>query len=150
MNNHQQTTEQVRCQLAEDTDFLLGNRFLKQQGQATAGRQDLLFTLDVGQTLVGATWLRKLDGDYWLRSLFVSADYRHQGLASQLLQTVRHHIETLEQANILCLAKPELTDFYLKNGFQSLAFQALNATWQAQFSPYLQQHPTWQIFTTQP
>ncbi|MBN2606039.1 MAG: GNAT family N-acetyltransferase [Thiotrichales bacterium] len=146
MNSHPQNTEQVRCQLAEGTDFLLGNRFLKQQGQATAGRQDLLFTLHVGQTLVGATWLRKLDKDYWLRSLFVSIDHRHQGLASQLLQTVRHHIKTLEQAHILCLAKPELTDFYLKNDFRPLAFQALNAEWQAQFSPYLQQHPTWQIF----
>lgn len=146
MNSHQQIAEQVRCQLAEDTDFLLGNRFLKQHGQATAGRQDLLFTLYVEKTLVGATWLRKLDRDYWLRSLYISVDYRHRGLASKLLQTVCEHIQALEQANILCLAKPELTDFYLKNAFQSHKFQALDTVWQSQFSPYLTQHPTWQIF----
>ncbi|WP_152833737.1 GNAT family N-acetyltransferase [Hydrogenovibrio sp. JE_KL2] len=143
---NQITSDNIVCQQAEQNDFLLGNRFLKTHGQATAGRADKLFTVKINQNLVGAAWLRLIENDYWLRSLFVLPEYRNQKLASKLLDFFHTSVQQQSNAKITCLAKAELTEFYLKNGYTAIAFESLSNTWQKQFSPYLQQHPTWQIF----
>lgn len=128
---------------ATGADFLLGNRFLKLHKQATAGRQDRLFLVKQDQTIVGAAWLRVSEDTLWLRSLFVTPEYRHQKLASQLLTTMKASTATTP---IICLAKPELSEFYLNNGFRTIVFEALSSELQKRFAPYCRQHPAWQIF----
>lgn len=137
---------QTFCQQSTETEFLLANRFLKQHGQPTAGRGDLLFSIRTEQALIGATWLRQIDNHLWLRSLFIEPNYRHKGLATTLLGFIHQNAKQHAQS-IFCLAKPELERFYLHNGYRQLEFSALPSALQTTFSPYLKQHPAWQIFT---
>ncbi|WP_024851587.1 GNAT family N-acetyltransferase [Hydrogenovibrio kuenenii] len=137
----------IHCQQAKDSTFLLGNRFLKQHGQATAGRADLLFTIHFEQTLIGATWLRPLDNYLWLRSLFIIPEYRHQGFASALLKHIQQSLgQTQKSSGIVCLVKPDLSDFYQHNSYLIAELASLPKAVQTTFEPYLRQHPAWQIF----
>ena len=140
--------QSIHCQQAKDSTFLLGNRLLKQHGQATAGRADLLFTIHLEQTLIGATWLRPLEDYLWLRSLFIIPEYRHQGLASALLKHIHQSLgQTQESSGIVCLVKPDLSDFYQHNSYLKVELASLPQAVQTTFEPYLRQHPAWQIFT---
>jgi len=84
-----------------------------------AGPKDALFGLSCDSELVCATRLLNYNGCWLLRNLCTHPDYRHQGLASQLLQTLQQSGNAPDV--IYTLPLPHLNNFYIRNHYQPVA-----------------------------
>ncbi|MFP6849168.1 MAG: GNAT family N-acetyltransferase [Pseudomonas sp.] len=65
------------------------------------------------QEIVAALCLQTVNGGHWLTSLLVAPAQRRQGLAAHLIETAL----TECSAPVWLFCHPELSDFYLRQGF---------------------------------
>jgi N-acetylglutamate synthase-like GNAT family acetyltransferase len=121
------------CEAQEQTFYQL-KHFLKQHGQAAAGKGDRNFiALHQQQHIIGCARLIALDESraFWLRGLFVAPDWRHQGIASQLLKFIHHQTQ---QAGVFAFAEPHLEPFYQQAGYRLCDYSDLPANLQQRYS----------------
>ncbi len=90
-----------------------------------------------GYVQISKSMLEKQDHIVFINNLYIDGQYRHQGLASQLLN---HVFGLLRQANVAeralvsCTAKNKAAcKFYVKNGFRRFAVQAKVVKWQGHY-----------------
>lgn len=119
---------------AHDQAFYPLKHFLKQHAQASPGRGDRHFiALHAPQQIIGCARLIALDedGSFWLRGLYVAPNWRHQGIASQLLQFM--HLQT-QQAGVFAFAEPHLMPFYQQAGYRLCEYSDLPKNLQQRYS----------------
>ncbi|WP_178863757.1 GNAT family N-acetyltransferase [Thiomicrorhabdus cannonii] len=119
---------------AQDQAFYQLKHFLKQHGEAAAGKGDRNFiALHHPQHIIGCARLIALDEEacFWLRGLFVAPDWRHQGIASQLLQYM--HRQT-QQAGVFAFAEGHLAGFYQQAGYRPCSYADLPPSLQRRYS----------------
>lgn len=132
---------------SDGNDFRLVNHFLKKAKQATAGRTDCLFWVKQAGFPVGALWLRPIDDDYWLRSLYIEPGHRHKGLATRLLL---HTMQCLGKRQVFAFARPELTSLYQGVGFQEVLSESLPQPLQQKLMQYQRHQPHLRCFRLNP
>jgi len=82
--------------------------------RAQAPKGETIFTASQGTQIVAALRLSPNDNDYLLRSMCVSAELRHQGIGSYLLQQIQTELNAIE---CYCFPYSHLENFYRSAGF---------------------------------
>lgn len=118
---------------AQDQAFYQLKHFLKQHGEAAAGKGDRNFIARHNQSVIGCARLIVLNEKptFWLRGLFVAPDWRHQGIASNLLQFM--HRQT-QQAGVFAFAEGHLAGFYQQAGYRHCSYADLPSSLQRRYS----------------
>jgi len=88
--------------------------YKKNSMRAQAPKGERIFTATLNNQLVAALRLAPVGPYYLLRSMCVSADLRHRGIGSALLQTIQPE---LCQTSCYCFPYSHLQPFYASAGF---------------------------------
>lgn len=129
------------CQ-ANDNLFLLGNRFLRQHKQPPAGRQNKLYVAHIDHQILAAFWIHSHATNNWLRSLFVKPEYRHRGIASQLIKTSLSHEP---QNDTYGFINETLIPFYDQLGFKGIKPELLPTELLIKFKTYQTARRRWKV-----
>lgn len=141
-------TNLIKLTLAATTDFYEIKHFLKRHKENSASRNDLIYTVHYQTKLIGLARLiyirDTVKPQYWLRGLFIEADFRQQGLATQLLDFMTTDLKTRHN-NFTILAFPyrHLKQFYKQNGFNEIDLNHLPTSLQNSYQNALNQGKTW-------
>jgi len=127
----------LQCSELDGVQIPLVNQFYKQvYKKGLANKSEQVFVIKTTQ-IVCAARLKKVNNDKLLTGVACHPDYRHQGLASQLIQ----YILELQTEVIYCFPYPHLQDFYHQLGFQLLPLEQLPTKLAAQYSRYNSRKP---------
>lgn len=154
------------CFTATPAQHRLGNHFLKQHRQATAGKNDLLFLAKAStpssNEVVGAVWLRPLKAEasasaesavedrvesYWIRSLYVTQALRNQGIGRKLLN---HALAQCAPLPAYAFIRPERMPFYQALGFAPIPADDLSGTLARKFRQYANSGHNWTVMASKP
>ncbi len=135
--------QKYRFKQVEVDDLPRFNHFLKQHGEAKAGRGDRSFWLENNQTIIAAARLvnTELENVFWLRGVFVIESCRHQGVGSELIRAVHNTLNSSEQIFAFPLA--HLETFYANLGYRHIHANALPVGLQARYSKADAQNKGW-------
>lgn len=106
-------------------------------------RNDAVWIIAENENWLGVARFVAQQGNqaWWLRGLFIQPAYRHQGLASQLLQQA-----LTQHPNCSAFAMPHLNDFYQQQGFKAVSPTNLCDELQMLFTTYQRQKPTLGVY----
>lgn len=84
---------------------------------AVPRRDERVFiTRNTHRSIIAATKLRSIEGEYWLLSgVVVAPAFRQQGIASLLLS---HVLQRVEERPCYCFCHPQLAALYITLGFE--------------------------------
>lgn len=142
-----QITQNLTFSIANSGEFYEIKHFLKRNNTYSANRDDTIFLVRSGKTLVGIARLLKVNDandTLWLRGLFISEHWRGKGIATQLLLAVQQHLN--KQSNIKTLyafAEPHLELFYKHNQYKITDAEELPNTLKITYSNALHQGKKW-------
>lgn len=113
--------------------------FHKSHQRSQPLRDDAVWIIADGETWLGVARFVPLHNHqaWWLRGLFIQPSYRHQGLASRLLQQA-----LTQHPNCSAFAMPHLDAFYQLQGFKAVSPANLADELQTRFTTYQRQKPT--------
>lgn len=123
--------------------------FLKQHKTYSANRDDLIYIVRDDQKLIGTARLLGIEGAtsaLWLRGLFISPKFRHQGIASQLLSYIRQQQLKESTEKIFAFVEPHLHDFYIGNNYQLIDNAMLPEALQQRLNRAQQHNKKWLCF----
>ncbi len=110
---------------------------------------DTCYFIKESKKIIASVLISKINENnqqYFLHALVVDSNYMKQSLASTLLE----HAKNLHQP-LVCFAKHELTNFYIKNNFTKLAIeqaeQKLSSELFGRFNIYSKKQSGLTIFT---
>ncbi|MDG6778569.1 GNAT family N-acetyltransferase [Thiomicrorhabdus sp. zzn3] len=140
--------------LESRTALALLNHFLKRHQQPSAGRGDLNFIVKDGPNVIGCARLLPLahntstrfaENNFWLRGVFVTPQYRHQGIASALLQFMHQQLEQADLSAHTIYAFPyeHLQSFYQPLGYELCETERLPVSLRQRFEQACQQNKKW-------
>ena len=102
--------------------------------RAQAPKGDLIFIATHNNSIVAALRLSPTGSSHLLRSMCVSAELRHQGVGSALLEHIQ---QTLNSLNCYCFPFSHLVDFYASANFQSIDTSSAPEAIADKFNRYL-------------
>ncbi|WP_409440184.1 GNAT family N-acetyltransferase [Psychromonas sp. GE-S-Ul-11] len=127
----------LQCGELDKLQIPLVNQFYKQvYKKGAANKSERVFVLKTNQIICAAR-LKEVDGNKLLTGVACDPAYRHQGLASQLIQ----YILRLQTETVYCFPYPHLQRFYQQLGFQLLSAELLPTKLAEQYSRYNNRTP---------
>lgn len=103
----------IRYQRLANERLPLANKFYKsQRSPMRVGRSEQVWVAQQAE-IIAACCLKPVADGHWLSALLVAREQRQQGVASQLLNTLRSH----SQGPIWLFCAPQLLGFYQRLGF---------------------------------
>lgn len=112
-------------------------RFLKENGfRAQAAKTDVIYTVRLNQTLIGALRLCHYSDSWLLRSMCIKESYRRMGIGLQLLLSIH---SDLESKQCYCFSYQHLESFYHNAGFRRIDYHQATAIIHEMFCNYINQ-----------
>ena len=133
----------IHCFKADAEHWPRVKHFHKKHQLSQPLREDALWVIAENETWLGVARFVAIDDHqaWWLRGLLIQPQYRHQGLASRLLQQA-----LTQHPHCTAFAMPHLDDFYQQLGFKAVSPAALADQLQTLFTTYQQQKPTLHVY----
>ena len=132
---------------AKEHDFYEIKHFLKRNKTYSANRDDLIYLVRSNNALVATARLLNIEGSdcaLWLRGLFVAEEFRHNKIASQLLEHIHTDLLINQKTDcIFAFAEPHLNHFYLQNQYQIIEPDLLPISLKQRFTNAQQQGKKW-------
>ncbi len=138
----------IKISLASTPDFFEIKHFLKQHKESSASRNDLIYTVRYQKKLVGLARLIPIEDaiepQYWLRGLYIEADFRQLRLATHLLDFIASDLKNRhDHFEIFAFPFVHLLQLYKQNDYKTVEITDLPINLQKTYQNALKQGKSW-------
>jgi len=133
--------------IANNEEFYEIKHFLKRNKTHSANRDDIIYLVRAGTSIIGLARLLKIDdqaGALWLRGLYIQDPWRNKGIASQLLlEILQSQQNQFKTKSLFAFAEPHLAPFYNHNKYEIIDKSALPQSLKQKYCNAQEQGKNW-------